>query len=85
VKLLFSDNEREQSLLEYFENTYIYGKPAMRLRGRIKPQRHHPLFPIDMWSVASRIDANLPRTTNIAESWHGRLNRYRNNISITIT
>jgi len=47
----------------------------MRLRGRTKPQRHPPLFPIDMWSVAPRVDANLPRTTNIAESWPGRLNR----------
>lgn len=47
----------------------------MSLRGRTKPQRQSPIFPIDMWSEASRTDADLPRTTNIAESWHGRLNR----------
>jgi hypothetical protein len=46
--LLLRDNEREQLLLEYFEDTYIYDKPVMRLLGRIKPQRHPALFLIDM-------------------------------------
>jgi hypothetical protein len=75
VKLLLSDNEREQSFLEYFENTYIFSKPAIRLRADVLNLNDTlPYYQLTC-GQSSRVDENLPRTTNIAESWHSRLNR----------
>lgn len=53
------------------------GKQVMKTRGRsrIKPVYTTPLFPPELWSVAQRVSSGLPRTTNIAESWHRKLNR----------
>lgn len=44
----------------------------MRLRGRT---RKPPMFSLELWSVAARVEVELPRTTNIVESWHSRLNK----------
>lgn len=76
LKLLFT-TETEQQLSQYFEETYVLGKSGMRLRGRPTKQtiRNPPMFPPEMWSVADRLNLGLPRTTNIAESWHRKINR----------
>ncbi|XP_060855183.1 uncharacterized protein LOC132932847 [Metopolophium dirhodum] len=49
----------------------------MKTRGRPRrePVYTPPLFPPELWSVAERLSSGLPRTTNTAESWHGKLNR----------
>ncbi|CAI6345206.1 unnamed protein product [Macrosiphum euphorbiae] len=76
LKPLFK-TEEEQQLSQYFEETYVLGKSGMRLRGRPTKQtiRNPPMFPPEMWSVADRLNLGLPRTTNVAESWHRKINR----------
>lgn len=76
LKPLFK-TEAEQQLSQYFEETYVLGKSGMRLRGRPTKQtmRNPPMFPPEMWSVADRLNLGLPRTTNVAESWHRKINR----------
>uniref|UniRef100_A0A2S2PMI1 MULE transposase domain-containing protein n=1 Tax=Schizaphis graminum TaxID=13262 RepID=A0A2S2PMI1_SCHGA len=61
IKPLFSNDDREQKLLEYFESTYI-GKPFMRLRGQT---RKPPMFSSELWSVAASVEVELPRTVTL--------------------
>ncbi|CAI6352025.1 unnamed protein product [Macrosiphum euphorbiae] len=77
IKPLFGSNEEEQSLLKYFEHSYIIGRQVMKTRGRPRRESVYtpPLFPPELWSVAERLSTGLPRTTNTAESWHRKLNR----------
>ncbi|KAL4147869.1 hypothetical protein QTP88_002202 [Uroleucon formosanum] len=77
IKSLFGSNEEEQSLLKYFEHSYIMGRQVMKTRGRPRRESVYtpPLFPPELWSVAERLSSGLPRTTNTTESWHRKLNR----------
>jgi hypothetical protein len=59
---------------EYIENNYV-GKHIESTRGRgvnkkTIVSRQDPVFPIELWSVYSRINDNLPRTNNFVETWH---------------
>jgi len=45
-----------------------------RGRPRREPVYTPPLFPPELWSVAERLSSGLPRTTNMSESLHGKLN-----------
>ena len=57
----------EQSVIDYFGNTYI-GQP---MRGR----RNAPMFPISLWNINARVNHNLPRAANHVDGWHCKLNR----------
>ncbi|XP_060862856.1 uncharacterized protein LOC132939608 [Metopolophium dirhodum] len=77
IKGSHTTKEEEQSLLKYFEHSYIIGRQVMKTRGRPRrePVNTPPLFPPELRSVAERLSSRLPRTTNMAESWHRKLNR----------
>lgn len=75
---MFNTNNEEKSLITYFKETHVLGQIGMRTRNWPKnvPSRNPPLYSPDIWSVSNRVNSNLPRTTNIAESCHRNLNRF---------
>ena len=53
-------------LSDYFEDTYIG-------RRNRRGERRAPRYPVAMWSVRSRQERGLPRTSNQLESWHNAM------------
>lgn len=71
----FSNDEKTQQLLSYFEENYIFGKMKMLYRNNKAPKRHEPIFLPEMWSVSSRILVGIPRTSNSAKGWHNKIHQ----------
>jgi len=64
---IFPVEENVTSFLKYIEKNYVVGNLE---RNPIRP----PKFPPQFWSVFDRTALGLPRTQNVVESWHNRLN-----------
>ena len=60
--------QRNCSLSDYFENTYIV---ACRGNRRVKQK-----FDIIGWNVFNRVLSGEPRTNNALEAWNGRFNKF---------
>ncbi|CAF0941773.1 unnamed protein product [Brachionus calyciflorus] len=45
-------------------------KTTGRGRSKIIETRAKPYFAIELWSIHSRLMQDIPRTTNLVESWH---------------
>ena len=56
--------------LVYYESTWL----GITQRGR----RRRPIFDVDVWSVYTRVQDNLPRTNNSLEGWHHAFKRRLN-------
>ena len=61
-------SEEFQSLLDYFEDTYI---GACRANRRVKPK-----FDIADLNVFNRVLSGEPRTNNVLEAWNGSFNKF---------
>ncbi|CAF2121455.1 unnamed protein product [Rotaria magnacalcarata] len=60
-------DDEYQTVLDYFEETYIS-------RLRANHTRRKPMFTIDFWSMFHRTTQSLMRTNNSAEAYHHRIN-----------
>lgn len=69
IKSLMPSNA--QTVVEYFENTYVHGTVRRAFRNR-PGIRNPPLFPPSLWSVYELLENNYPRTQNVVEGWHQR-------------
>ena len=58
-------------VLERCVLSFIY-RYAGRFRRNVA--RLLPVFPINLWNMFHRTDAELPRTSNIIEGWHRSFN-----------
>jgi hypothetical protein len=65
--------ENTKSVVTWFEETYVHGRVRVTLRSG-NQARTAPLFPPSFWSVKDQIDLNIPRTQNLVEAWHRRIN-----------
>lgn len=74
IKPFFSNNSDEQSLLSYFESTFISKRTCLRLGTEI-PEQIPPLFHPQVWSVAAQVEVELSRTV-VTELWYNRLKTY---------
>ena len=68
-------DSRVLDFYDYFESNYI-GKEVTvagrRGRGyKTVTSRPPGRFPIELWSIHSRLSQCLPRTNNFTEAWHG--------------
>jgi hypothetical protein len=65
--------ENTKSVVTWFEETYVHGRVRVTLRSG-NQARTAPLFPPSFWSVKDQVDLNIPRTQNLVEAWHRRIN-----------
>lgn len=54
-------------IADYFDDTYIKGKPARGRRQAVPPR-----YPIPTWNLYDATLRGLHRTNNISEGWHNR-------------
>lgn len=59
--------------LDYIDNTWVRGQ-LLSITSRGTERRSPVMYPPALWSVASRTELGIPRTQNIVESWHNRIN-----------
>ena len=57
------DEDIPSAFISYFESTYI---GVVRGRG-LRIRRDQPTLPIEIWSVLSRVNNDLPRSNNSLE------------------
>lgn len=56
-----------EGIVDYFDNTYIRGKPARGRRKAVPPR-----YPPQLWNAYEATLQGLHRTNNVSEGWHTR-------------
>lgn len=62
--------DEEKKIYEYFITTYLCGKK----RNNRSKLHLPPLYPHKMWSYYDQVLDGIPKTQNVAESWHRKIN-----------